>query len=858
MAAGAPSAGPRIGSPTVVVGLGEAGRSLAAALSAEGGHADPNLRCLTWVPSQAVDDLRRSTEAAFESLLSLEHSIAAGRPGQFAEIPIDLFIVAQLGEAAPQTDPANSELLPSGSHQPLAASGFEEALNALDAAYERYAAVLGRDRPHSRLFASPILLLPDMDRAQPEIVTLLAGLAPRFTGGALTPPRLPLARCYLVEPRAGHYLLSDANRLLMTRSYLRFLLYGSLRTDDAYYRRAYEPLGDPDPFGSFVVGCAEFPGGALADLAAIDAGLLAMCALEEPSAEPPGPELVRYGGSEWLNTLPQNVPPPDARAKVDGAIERCLRGLEQTLAPTRLLERPRRVRERISDAWANERRAAFAKVTQDDVTVRPVLKGVVDDMARHGAEAAQDYASELDQLLRARLVEDNAFHHLDADAFLREVEGAISQRREQARAKSEATPDPGPDAPRLTSAVDALHREVERKPDPVLMALAGTLLTTLLVAVGSGIVPVIAGVFERPGSSRPGWLTVLREAPGYYVVGALLAVAGIGSFLAFRLWTQTRAINRQIGDDARADDSVENTLRALTRGGDHSAKAWFDSRYAITQAHWHARVLTDLATRVNAARDRFKRATEAVRLHRARLEREKHAAAKRLTTELPDGPVLRPVISAADLGRLSAGAAHEAVGAEPVRAVKRVLRPYTGPADALDFATLDALTEQAKAKAAVHSLESVLCSPDLSGYATTQIWRLLDEIDSVRRLGGVQATGTRLQLPLQLANVQADPGGTVGGQAPRLFASERVLNRLREEVIRAPSDEPARSSRREALLADAKPFFDPDRVYLLQVVWGINAQSIPWLSEAWPEPADADGGAKVLDFARERLPKEQS
>lgn len=835
MAADAVASPPRVASPTIVIGLGDAGRRVAQALRSEASGADPNLRCLAWISSDAPDDLRRATEEAFQSLLTLQNAVDSRVAGTIHELPVDIFIVARLG--ADNTSGPQSETPFQDSDPPLASADFTAALGALDQAYRRYVGVLGRDRPRARLFASPVLLLPDMDEHQPEIVALIAGLAPRFTDHPELPPRLPLARCYLIEPHAGHYLLDDATRLLMARSYLRFLLYGSLRTEGGWFRGAYEPHDDPDPFASFIVGCAELPGGLVADLAAAEAGLMAMRALEEPSGEPVEAELAAFHERAWLDQLLERVPSDVARTKAAGEIKRRTSGLVQAVDPTKLLERPRRVRERVGSAWARDREQAFRAATGGDGLADATLAALVNDMAREGRHGAGANAEALNGRLAAWLEADNGFHHLDADAFLEAVEGAVATRRDEAAEKASAAVDPGPPPDRIAGAVSAVHDEVDRKPDPLLILLAGTLLTVLMVFVGSGIIPVLAGVFERPGQARPAWLALLREAPSYHAVGATLAALGVGCFFAYRLWAQTRAINRQLGDETRAPDSLEATLSAMATGPRRSVKAWFETRHDSARAHWHARVLSDLGRRVGAARTRLLHASVAVHIHRGRLEREHASLVDRLAKVPTESPVLRSIVEGDALRRLALEAATRAVGTEPVRAVKRILAPYRPSDEAVPFASLDLLTAAARHAAARHSVTDVLVDADLCRFAAQQIWRVVDEIDGLRRLGGIAAVGAQLRLPLQLSELDADPMGISGPKTPTLFATAETLTRLSEDVGPDADPKDARTVRRRELLASAKQFYDPDRVYLLQVVWGINARSIPWLRDAWPTMA---------------------
>lgn len=839
----APAAGPaapRVVVPTVVVGLGATGEAIVRAVADEGavrGGAHEHARFIYWRPGDGGrapgddpdDALAAGFDRALSELLGLGHAVRASRT-LGGHVPLDVLIVGHIGP---------DDLRP----RDVAA-----ALAALDRGAGPHAALLKSREAGRRAFASPILLLPSMDDPRPgtlggDVAALLASWADRWAPGC--PDALPFARCWLVEPRTSHHGLDGASRERMVRAFLRFLLYGSLRTDADRYQRIFEPREDPDPFGSFLVGAAEVPAGLLRELAAVDAGLTAMRALEQPTRVALGPELAGYREDAWLNGLLADLPGPDREREIDGLIARQVPRLGGELGQTRLLERPGRVRDRFGLSWLDGTTRALSEATGaggPDSVAGDALEAVVHDMARVGTQRVEELSGALGAELDGWLAEDTAAHHLDAQAFLAEVERGVAARRATEEAAAAAEPDPGPDAERLEAAVTQLHADVERKVDPLLGLGLGALGTALVVVLGAGLIPMIAGVFERPGEARPAWLEVLREAPGYWIVAVVLAVGGVGGVLLYRLWAQTRAINRRLGGESAGPDALASVLGELESGPRGSVRAYHRTRYELTRAHWRARALAALGREVAARRARLEQARQAVRAQLRALEARRVALSDRLEGEAGDFPLGRLVVSGATIAAMAREVADAFVGGGAVRRVKAVLRPFAAAQRGVPFADLEPLLAEVRRKAGTTTLFEVLTSPELGAEASRRVWELIDEVQSLRRQGGGVAAGTRLHLPLQTSALHEDPNGVAGLDRPRLFATDKVISHL-------TSGEGAHGHRGE-LLREAKRFFDPDRLYVLQVAWGIHPSVIPWLAPSWPAAQPGDNNVVPLDRRR--------
>lgn len=830
-------AAPRVVVPTVVVGLGATGEAIVRAVADEGAvrggaHAHEHARFLYWRPGKGGggdDALALGFDRALSELLGLGHAVRASL-SLGGHVPLDVLIVGNIGA------------------DDLAPGDVAAAVAALDRGARPHAALLKSRETGRRAFASPILLLPAMDDPRPgtlagDTVALLASWAGRWAPGC--PEALPFARCWLVEPRTSHHGLDADSRARMVRAFLRFLLYGSLRTDADRYQRIFEPREDPDPFGSFLVGAAEVPAGLLRELAANEAGLSALRALEQPTRVALGPELAGYREEAWLNRLVAELPGPDREREIDALIARQVPRLGGDLGLTRLLERPGRVRDRFDRGWLDGTTAALLAGTGQgapESVAGDALEAVVHDMARVGTQRVEELSAALGSELDAWLAEDTAAHHLDAQAFLAEVEREVAARRAIEEAQAAVEPDPGPDPRRLDAAVTALNADVERKVDPLLGLGLGALGTALVVALGAGLIPMIAGVFERPGEPRPAWLALLREAPGYWVVATILAVVGVGGVLVYRLWAQTRAINRRLGGESAGPEALETVLGELESGRRGSVRAYHRTRYELTRAHWRARALAALGREVAARRARLERARQAVRAQRRALEARRVALTDRLDGEAGDFPLGRLVVSGATIAQVAREVADAYIGGAAVRRVKAALRPFAPAERGVPFADLEPLLAEVRRKAGTTSLFEVLTSPDLGGEASRRVWELIDEVQSLRRQGGGAAAGTRLHLPLQTSALHEDPNGVAGLDRPRLFATDTVISHL-------ASGEGGRGHRGD-LLREAKRFFDPDRLYVLQVAWGIHPAVIPWLAPAWPATTPRDANVVPLDRRR--------
>jgi len=824
----------RVVCPTIVIGLGDRGAAMVSALeasaAARAASGDTPLRLLrAGTDEESLARLARDFSAALDDLLDLGR-VAQRRAVDPAVAPVDVFVLARLGAA----DVSPAVLGP--------------ALDALDPGVARHAPRLLHPDGRPRLHVLPLLLLPAMPPAslspdwqatpeQAEVIAALAALRGRVESSG--PGRARLGRAYLVEPGTRTFLLDEAAREDMAVAFLAFLLFGSLRRDAAGYRGAYEAGSDRQPFGSFIVARAELPRGPLARVFTASVAALGLSALKVPrSAALIAEQAASFDVIGWADRV-RSEATRASEAATERLVAAATAAISDVPAPMSFLEGTRGFFGRADAPWLQGLEAgldrARAQVHGEIADGLGGVAAIVERIELDGAaalRAARQAATErLDQLCLAPEADG---HHVDAlrivDTLRQRVEG---HRERVARAALSAPPEDVGAQP-----LRPVHREMveaaARKPEPRQSLLMGAALLSLIALVGAPLLPMLGALFERPGEAPGPLLTLLVEAPWYQVTAAALVTFIGGGWLLAKLRARTRDVNAFLAGESRLGDAVNGTRRRV--------REQVVSRRDAAVAHGVCRLLTRELDWLARERASLARAEAAVD---AQLERQRRILREHAVDADGASPIPRPAASALarsalpdeGLRALGLRVRRAVLGPDAVRALKRLLEPYARRHEVIPFADLVPLAEAVESHLERLDLPAVLADPELGAGGARALADAITGALALTDLGGPRAAGARLHLPLDLTPSASTAAGL---DAPRVLARAEVVSALlaRPEVAGDPD--------LRRLLEGAREFYDPDRVFVLQVVWGIAAEAIPWLAPTWSGGA----GARVIPLAQ--------
>ena len=509
--------------PTLVVGLGEWGRRVAEVVRAAGAvggeDAHDHARFVVAVPDAATDEWKADVSRALEELLGIEKAarVGAEQPGWRA--PLDVFLLANLDGASTHGD-------------------VSLVLEALDTAFGPYAGLF-QGRGGRQVFVSPVLLLPSMDplvgatgedadgqEAANEARALIRGWLPHFEAPAGPGPwQLPLARCYLVEPRTDAYPLSLEERTIMVRSFLQFLLYASVRRDSKGFQAAYQRTdhGDPDPFGTFVVGSVHVPATALREVAADRAALLGLRAFEKPGTTDAADQETEY--LHLCQHLAQEVralPETGRKGALDRFLADHIGDPTARLRETGTFESPGALLDEYGAGWETNLLEHLLPREPDGMDAfSRTMKGFVSDVSADAAALGRDLAARTHQDVDGWLGQQGS-HHGDAARNLVHVHDALRTELVDARAAADGPYDPGVSEATVRSAVGALRRTIDDKPEPWPMLVAGLPAIVFIGILGAPVQRLLFAAFESPGGERPAWLFLFRDHPFNLVTALVL------------------------------------------------------------------------------------------------------------------------------------------------------------------------------------------------------------------------------------------------------------------------------------------------------------------------------------------------
>jgi len=839
----------------LLIGLGEVGQRILAAVEEEGAARGEEVHRYARFLQPTLDEpgiatLRAQLATELPRLLDLSVQAAIGVEQAGWTPPLDLFVVLQLGP--PEVSRA------------ACAAALGQLLGLLDEAARGCGRPLAAEAGQ-RVFVSLILLLtpdpaagpeaPPFAELSPVVAEVLAREATRRDG------RLPIAGCYLLEPTTGRFGLEQAEREGMVRSFLRFMLYSSLRRQ---VTSLYQGGRGGEPFGSFLVGSAEFPGGLVGRYLVERTQLVALRAFTasgRSSSEEEAREEGQYARDlrEALESLPLGEGEAGFARFLEPILERQRAKLAPRQPPAGLLEGPTSLLQRYGEDFHEAIVRDLRPGENEQVALGATLAGVVADASREGGRRAARAWGRAQRQVDGWLAARPEQHHLDV---LRVVAGArrqLAAQGEDHRQQANRPVDPGPDPAVFSSAYLRFRAAVLQKPEPRPMALLGAAVGFFCWWLAADLLAAAAG-------------TTLAGVEAWLRFGGLallLTVLVIGGGLLGLSWLRQRPIRAALGDrpgDARG--SLFAPLERLIDGDQGSLRRYFGDRCARAGSWWRARFFASLDRQLAAEEELFDQARRALAVQVRDLEEglerrgvldpgQPHEDVARL---LPPASTLTVPLPAApeQLLVLARRNEQQLVGSSPVALVKQVLDPYRLLRTQLPFGDLEPLRRRLRPELFPRSLLALLQDPQQGPPAWEAVHGLLQRCAALRQSAEGPAAGTRLPLPLQLEDAAWHGAGL--GEVPCLLGHPDLLDLLRDRYPDAaalasrrgrpgPTAPPERGIRE--LLQHTREMGDPDRLLVVQLLCGLAPAAVPWLARlvesaapgAAPRPALLATGA---------------